>query len=72
MKTINKEEFSLEVITFANMNDLSYIDSLQYFVEKYEIDLIIVNKLIDNNLRGFLTEEAESLNIVKKTHYDIC
>ncbi len=72
MKTLSKEEFSYEVLKFVSDNGVSYIDALQHHVEKYDIDLLVVNKLIDSNLRGFLVEEAETLNIIKKTHYDLC
>jgi hypothetical protein len=67
---LNKEEFSLEVIKFSKTYNLSYLESLQYHVDKYEIDLVVVKKVIDSYLNALLLEEAQKMNIIKKEQHD--
>ena len=66
MPTIEeKTEFSLQIEILKNKHKLTYMDCILLMCEENAIDIEAAATLISPNLKSKITEEAESLNMLK-------
>lgn len=67
MKIKNRQEWSIEILTFANENSMSLIDSLIHICNENDIAFEDTKDMIDGKLKILIQKEAEEMNLLKGT-----
>ena len=60
-------EFSLLIENISYEENLSYIDSIVYHCEQTGMEIEIASTLLTSVLKAKIREEAEEINLLKKT-----
>ncbi len=60
--------FSQKIESFAKTSNLSILESILAYCEKYEIEAETISGLISQNLKQKIREEAEELNLLPKAN----
>jgi len=68
MKELSAEKIHKEIIKYIN-TDVSYIDALVYYAEKYDIEIEILGEMVKKSpiLKSKVRDDAENLNLVEET-----
>jgi hypothetical protein len=66
MKELNSEKIHREIMSYVN-KDVTYIDALVHYAEKYEIEIEVLGEMIRKSpvLKSKVRDDAESLNLVE-------
>ena len=64
-KIMNKKRFSAGVETLVVKNNMSYMDAMNYIIEKRGMDYSNIKKLLSDSLKEKVTAEAQELNLIK-------
>lgn len=66
MKELNSEKIHREIMAYVN-KDVTYIDALVHYAEKYEIEIEVLGEMIRKSpvLKSKVRDDAESLNLVE-------
>lgn len=66
MNELNSEKIHREIMSYVN-KDVSYIDALVHYAEKYEIEIEVLGEMIRKSpvLKSKVRDDAESLNLVE-------
>lgn len=66
-----KEDFIKEIKFIKNKDDVSFLNAILTYMEKYDLDEdYISEKLMTAGIRELLIEECKSLNLLKKDVYE--
>ena len=65
---IKAETILKEIQSYIN-NEVSHIDALVYYAEKYDIELYLIGEIIRRSpvLKSKVREDAERLNLLERT-----
>ena len=63
---MNKNKFSKSIEEIVRYKNLSYIDAVLYFCEKYKLDEEDVKKYISGPIRSKIEAEAMKLNFIPR------
>lgn len=68
MKELSAEKIHKEIIKYIN-TDVSYIDALVYYAEKYDIEIEVLGEMVKKSpiLKSKVRDDAENLNLVEET-----
>ena len=68
MTELSAEKIHKEIIKYIN-NDVSYIDALVYYAQKYDIEIEVLGEMVKKSpvLKSKVRDDAESLNLVEET-----
>ena len=64
-KILTKKRFSAGVEALVVKNNMSYMDAMNYIIEKRGMDYSNIKKLLSDSLREKVTAEAQELNLIK-------
>lgn len=66
MKELNSEKIHREIMSYVN-NDVTYIDALVHYAERYEIEIEVLGEMIRKSpvLKSKVRDDAETLNLVE-------
>lgn len=66
MQELNSEKIHREIMSYVN-KDVTYIDALVHYAEKYEIEIEVLGEMIRKSpvLKSKVRDDAESLNLVE-------
>jgi len=66
MKELNSEKIHKEIMSYVN-NDVTYIDALVHYAERYEIEIEVLGEMIRKSpvLKSKVRDDAETLNLVE-------
>jgi len=70
IRTITPIAFSAEVLDIVGQQDASsvtYLDAIDTVCKRHGLECDVVPKLMTRELRKLVTEEAMTLNLIKKT-----
>jgi hypothetical protein len=65
-KIMTKKRFSAGVETLVAKNNMSYIDAMNFIIEKRGMDYSNIKKLLSDSLKEKVTAEAQGLNLIKQ------
>lgn len=65
MEIVDKKEFSKLVEDFVTDRPMPYIDAIVMCAERYGLEVEVVGKLINKNIKDKIESEAISLNMIK-------
>ena len=65
-KIMTKKRFSAGVEELVSKNNMSYIDAMNYIIEKRGMDYSNIKKLLSDSLKEKVTAEAQGLNLIKE------
>ena len=64
-KIMTKKRFSAGVESLVVKNNMSYMDAMNYIIEKRGMDYSNIKKLLSDSLKEKVTAEAQGLNLIK-------
>ena len=65
-KIMTKKRFSAGVEALDAKNNMSYMDAMNYIIEKRGMDYGNIKKLLSDSLKEKVTAEAQGLNLIKE------
>ena len=65
-KIMTKKRFSTAVEELVAKNNMSYMDAMNYIIEKRGMDYSNIKKLLSDSLKEKVTAEAQGLNLIKE------
>lgn len=65
-KIMTKKRFSAGVEELVSKNNMTYIDAMNYIIEKRGMDYSNIKKLLSDSLKEKVTAEAQGLNLIKE------
>ena len=65
-KIMTKKRFSAGVEELVSKNNMSYIDAMNFIIEKRGMDYSNIKKLLSDSLKEKVTAEAQGLNLIKE------
>ena len=65
-KIMTKKRFSAGVEALVAKNNMSYMDAMNYIIEKRGMDYGNIKKLLSDSLKEKVTAEAQGLNLIKE------
>lgn len=65
-KIMTKKRFSAGVEELVSKNNMSYIDAMNFIIEKRGMDYGNIKKLLSDSLKEKVTAEAQGLNLIKE------
>jgi len=60
--------FSIKIETLVKEKNLSYMDAIVYYCEKFDYEIEIAAKLLSGSIRSKIKLEAEELNFLPKSN----
>ena len=67
MNLMNSKKFSLIIEGIVKEKKITYMDAVVIYCEKNDIDPSSIGPLVNKSLKEKIKEEAEKLNLVKKS-----
>ena len=67
MNLMNSKKFSLIIEGIVKEKKITYMDAVVSYCEKNDIDPSSIGPLVNKSLKEKIKEEAEKLNLVKKS-----
>tara|TARA_Y100000385_G_scaffold286138_1_gene347545 strand:- start:2265 stop:2504 length:240 start_codon:yes stop_codon:yes gene_type:complete len=64
-KIMTKKRFSTAVEELVAKNKMSYMDAMNYVIEKRGMDYGNIKKLLSDSLKEKVTAEAQGLNLIR-------
>lgn len=64
-KIMTKKRFNIAVETVVSEKKLSYLDAINFVIEKRGMDYSNIKKLLSDSLKQKVEEEARSLNLLR-------
>ena len=64
-KIMTKKRFSNAVEEIVAKQNMSYMDAMNYIIEKRGMDYSNIKKLLSDSLREKVTAEAQGLNLIR-------
>ena len=64
-KIMTKKRFSTAVEELVAKNNMSYMDAMNYVIEKRGMDYGNIKKLLSDSLKEKVTAEAQGLNLIR-------
>tara|TARA_B100001094_G_C17566216_1_gene500704 strand:- start:56 stop:295 length:240 start_codon:yes stop_codon:yes gene_type:complete len=64
-KIMTKKRFSTAVEEIVAKQNMSYMDAMNYIIEKRGMDYSNIKKLLSDSLREKVTAEAQGLNLIR-------
>jgi len=68
-KFITQDKFALEVETEASRPDTNYFESILLFCERHDLDVTMVPKLLNRQIREKLEVEMTELHYLKQCKF---
>ena len=65
-KIMTKKRFSAGVEELVSKNNMTYIDAMNFIIEKRGMDYSNIKKLLSDSLKEKVTAEAQGLNLIKE------
>ena len=65
-KIMTKKRFSTAVEEIVAKQNMSYMDAMNYIIEKRGMDYGNIKKLLSDSLKEKVTAEAQGLNLIKE------
>ena len=65
-KIMTKKRFSTGVEELVAKQNMSYMDAMNYIIEKRGMDYSNIKKLLSDSLKEKVTAEAQGLNLIKE------
>ena len=65
-KIMTKKRFSTGVEELVAKQNMSYMDAMNYIIEKRGMDYSNIKKLLSDSLKETVTAEAQGLNLIKE------
>jgi hypothetical protein len=68
VQELNSEKIHKEILTYIN-REVSYIDALVFYAQKYDIEIEVLGEMIRKSpiLKSKVRDDAELLNLVEET-----
>jgi len=64
-KIMTRKRFSTAVEEIVAKQNMSYMDAMNYIIEKRGMDYSNIKKLLSDSLREKVTAEAQELNLIR-------
>lgn len=65
LQEVTKEQFQNEIYEIVAADDINFFDAIMCLVEKYSIEEVYVNKLLNDDIKEKMVEELVELRMVK-------
>ena len=67
LKILSPKDFTITIEHIRRSKNMTYMDAIQYYCEKNNIELETIGKLVQGALKQIVREEAEELHFFPKT-----